>query len=49
MKKRLLFVNDEMVMGGVARLLNNVLRRIDLNKYDVDVLILHPHGELLSE
>lgn len=49
MKKRLLFVNDEMVMGGVARILNNVLRRIDLNEYDVDVLILHPHGELLSE
>lgn len=49
MKKRLLFVNDEMVMGGVARILNNVLRRIDLKVYDVDVLILHPHGELLSE
>lgn len=49
MKKRLLFVNDEMVMGGVARILNNVLRRIDLEQYAVDVLILHPHGELLSE
>ncbi len=49
MKKKLLFVNDEMVMGGVARILNNVLKRFDLNEYDIDVLILHPHGELLNE
>jgi glycosyltransferase involved in cell wall biosynthesis len=49
MKKKLLFVNDEMVMGGVARILCNVLKRFDLDEYDVDVLILHPHGELLNE
>lgn len=49
MKKKLLFVNDEMVMGGVARILCNVLNRFDLNAYDIDVLILHPHGELLND
>ncbi len=49
MKKKLLFVNDEMVMGGVARILCNVLRRFDLEEYEIDVLILHPHGELLNE
>ena len=49
MKKKLLFVNDEMVMGGVARILCNVLKRFDLDKYEIDVLILHPHGELLNE
>lgn len=49
MKKKLLFVNDEMVMGGVARILCNVLKRFDLDEYEVDVLILHPHGELLNE
>ncbi len=49
MKKKLLFVNDEMVMGGVARILCNVLNRFDLNEYDIDVLILHPHGELLND
>ncbi len=49
MKKKLLFVNDEMVMGGVARILCNVLKRFDLELYDIDVLILHPHGELLNE
>jgi len=49
MKKKILFVNDEMVMGGVARILCNVLKRFDLNEYDIDILILHPHGELLNE
>lgn len=49
MKKKILFVNDEMVMGGVARILSNVLKRFNLDEYDVDVLILHPHGELLNE
>lgn len=46
MKKRVLFVNDEMVMGGVARILITMLNKINPNDYEVDVLILHPHGEL---
>lgn len=49
MKKKILFVNDEMTMGGVARILIGLLNKIDLDIYDVDVLILHPHGELLNE
>ena len=49
MKKKILFVNDEMAMGGVARILIGLLSKIDLNKYDVDVLILHPQGELMNE
>ena len=49
MKTRVLFVNDEMVMGGVARILITMLNKIDPQKFDVDVLILHPHGELLHE
>ena len=49
MKKKILFVNDEMTMGGVARILNTFLSRIDLNKYEVDVLLLHKRGELLKE
>jgi len=49
MKKKLLFVNDEMTMGGVARILNNLLLKLDPQKYDIDVLILHPHGELLKD
>ncbi len=48
MKKRVLFVNDEMVIGGVSRVLINLLNQLDYDKYDVDVLILHPRGEMLS-
>jgi glycosyltransferase involved in cell wall biosynthesis len=49
MKKRILFVNDEMTMGGVARILATLLKMIDLERYDVDLLVLHPHGELMSD
>lgn len=49
MKTKILFVNDEMMMGGVARVLNTFLKMIDKDKYEVDLLILHKRGELLSE
>ena len=49
MKKKILFVNDEMTMGGVARILIGLLNKIDMDQYEVDVLILHPHGELMDE
>jgi glycosyltransferase involved in cell wall biosynthesis len=49
MKKRILFVNDEMVVGGVSRVLNNLLGKLDLNKYDIDLLVLHKHGDMLKE
>lgn len=49
MKKQILFVNDEMTMGGVARILNTLLKMIDRDKYDVDLLVLHKRGELLKE
>lgn len=48
MKKRILFVNDEMVVGGVARVLNNLFSEFDFEKYDVDLLVLHKHGEMLN-
>lgn len=48
-KKELLFVNDEMTMGGVARILNTLLFYIDKEKYNIDLLILHKRGELLNE
>jgi len=49
MKKKILFVNDEMTIGGVARILNTLLAKLDLNKYDIDLLVLHKHGGLLPE
>lgn len=48
-KKSILFVNDEMEMGGVARVLNTLMRNLPQDKYDIDLLILHKEGMLLNE
>ncbi len=48
-KCKILFVNDEMVMGGVARVLNTLIKNLDAQKYEIDLLVLHPHGELLQD
>lgn len=48
MKKKILFVNDEMRMGGVARILLDLINKLDRDEYDIDVFLLHPHGELLD-
>ncbi|MCF0116160.1 MAG: glycosyltransferase [Erysipelotrichaceae bacterium] len=48
-KRKLLFVNDEMEMGGVARVLNTLMLNLDTNKYDIYLLVLHKRGLLLSE
>lgn len=47
--KRLLFVNDEMTIGGVSRILNTLLHHLEGKEYEIDVLILHPHGEMMNE
>lgn len=48
-KRRILFVNDEMRMGGVARVLNTLMSQLDTEKYEIDCLILHKRGMLLDE
>ncbi|MCI5773556.1 MAG: glycosyltransferase [Erysipelotrichaceae bacterium] len=48
-KRKILFVNDEMRMGGVARVLNTLILYLDKDKYDIDLLVLHPHGTLMKE
>lgn len=48
-KKQILFVNDEMRMGGVARVLNTLMANLPKDKYDIDLLILHKEGMLLKE
>jgi len=48
-KKRILFVNDEMHMGGVARVLNTLMSSLPQEDYQIDLLILHKEGMLLSE
>ena len=48
-KKSILFVNDEMKMGGVARVLNTLMAALPEDRYDIDLLILHKEGMLLEE
>lgn len=47
--KRLLFVNDEMTIGGVSRILNTLLHHLEGKEYEIDVLVLHPRGEMMKE
>lgn len=46
--KKILFVLDERKMGGVSILLEDILSKLNLEKFEVDVLILHNHGERLE-
>ena len=47
--KKILFVNDEMAMGGVARVLNTLMAELPEDLYDIDLLVLHNHGEMLGD
>ncbi|MDD6369791.1 MAG: glycosyltransferase [Galactobacillus timonensis] len=48
-KRTILFVNDEMRMGGVARVLNTLMAALPKDRYEIDLLILHKRGMLLEE
>lgn len=48
-KRTILFVNDEMRMGGVARVLNTLMAALPKDRYEIDLLILHKRGMLLKE
>ena len=49
MKKNVLFVIDEKIMGGVAVLLSDIINRINISKYNIDVLVLHNRGDYLDD
>lgn len=50
MDKKILFVNDEMVIGGVARVLNSLLKElVEQTDYEIDLLVLHKHGDMLKD
>ena len=49
MKKSILFVNDEMCVGGVSKVLVNLLNMIDRDRYNIDLLVLHAHGDYLDD
>jgi len=48
MKKDVLFVVDEKKMGGVSVLLSDILNKINIDKYNIDVLVLHNNGDSLN-
>ena len=48
MKKNILFVVDERKMGGVSILLTDILKNINVAKYNIDVLVLHNNGQELE-
>lgn len=48
MKKKVLFVVDERVMGGVSVVLNDMLHLMDTSVYQLDVLVLHNRGNMLE-
>ena len=48
-KKKILFINGHLNAGGVERSLVDVLRHLDYNKYEVDLLLLEGYGDYLSE
>ena len=47
--KNVLFVVDEKQMGGVSVLLEDILKRINLKKYKIDIMVLHNNGDYLDD
>lgn len=47
--KRILFVIPSMRIGGAEKSLANLLNLIDLNEYDINLLMFKPGGELLQQ
>lgn len=46
--KNILFVVDDKKMGGVSVLLEDILNKINLDKFNIDLLILNNDGEMLN-
>lgn len=48
MKKKILFIINEMINGGGQRSLINLLELIDYNKFEVDLLLFKERGEFMT-
>ena len=49
MKKKICFVLDQFLYGGIERVAINYLNGIDKNKYDIDVIILSNVEEMINQ
>ena len=48
MKKKILFINDNLISGGVEKSLITLLGAIDYNKYDVDLFLFRHEGLFMN-
>lgn len=48
-RKKILFVNGHLKIGGIEKTLVDLLSHIDYTKYDVDLLLLEGGGEFLDQ
>ena len=46
MKKNILFVVDNLKLGGVTKVLTNLLKNLNYNKYNIDLLVLHYYEDM---
>lgn len=49
MKKKVLFINGHLNVGGVEKSLVDILKNIDLNKIDLELLLLEEIGDYATE
>ena len=49
MKKNILFVVDNLKMGGVTKVLINMLKSLDNSDYNIDLLVLHYYKDMLID
>lgn len=49
MKKKILFINGHLNTGGVEKSLVDILRKIDLSKFDVKVVLLEDYGDYIDQ
>lgn len=49
MKKKILFINGHLNAGGVEKSLVDILRKIDLNSFDVKVVLLEGFGDYIDQ
>lgn len=47
--RNVLFVVDEKQMGGVSVLLEDILKKLNFFKFNVDVMVLHNNGDYLDD
>ena len=46
MPKNILFVVDNLVMGGITKVITNLLVNLDPEKYNIDLLVLHYYEDM---